>query len=97
MLAGVLSRYSPVFSLDTRRRSACCRHRVVATMADVDTGEDGRLNAGDVAKYSMQVSNPGNTCLMDIAVRDEDGGEISCDESYKGQKRPCIAQVPPTR
>ena len=55
-------------------------------MADVDTGEDARLNAGDVAKYSMQVSNPGNTCLMDIAARDEDARAISCDESYKGQK-----------
>lgn len=64
-------------------------------MADVDTGEDGRLNAGDVAKYSMQVSNPGNTCLMDIAVRDEDVRAVSCDESYKGRK-PCIGHLPLT-
>lgn len=66
----------------------------MATVADVDTGEDGTLNAGDVAMYSMQVSNPGNTCLMDIAVRDKDDRVITCDESYKGQKpKPCIGQV----
>lgn len=68
-------------------------YNTVATNADVDTGEDGALNVGDVVQYSMRVSNPGNTCLMDIAVRDKvDDKILPCDESYKGQKS-CVGQV----
>lgn len=54
------------------------------TTTDTDLGEDGVLNAGDVIEYSLDVANTGNTCLMDIHVKD-DTMSVGCDVWYRGE------------
>lgn len=47
-------------------------------------GEDATLNAGDAIEYGMEVTNTGNTCLVDVDVRDSEAGTLHCPVSYAG-------------
>lgn len=59
------------------------------TTTDTDLGEDRVLNAGDVIEYSLDVTNTGNTCLMDIHVSD-DTMSVGCDVWYRGEACTCL-------
>ncbi|CAM9249880.1 unnamed protein product, partial [Hapterophycus canaliculatus] len=53
----------------------------IATEAEVDPGEDRFLKAGDLIEYKLDVTNTGNTCLIDVSVGDG-GMSVQCDVLY---------------
>ncbi|CAM9230892.1 unnamed protein product [Scytosiphon promiscuus] len=53
----------------------------IVSAAEVNPGGDGLLCAGDVIEYSLDVTNTGNTCLMNVSISDE-GMSIECDVWY---------------
>lgn len=53
--------------------------------AKTKPGGDGVLNAGDTIEYNMNVTNSGNTCLMDVRVMDVGMASIECDAWYPGE------------
>lgn len=68
----------------------------LVTTTDTDLGEDGVLNAGDVIEYSLDVTNTGNTCLMDIHITD-DTMSVGCDVWHRGRAGTCLDYPNETR
>ncbi len=53
------------------------------------------LTPGETANFTYEVSNPGNTTLMDIAVTDDQGVEVSCPatELFPGGSMTCTGSA----
>lgn len=57
--------------------------------ANADNGDNDILEAGDSILYTMEISNTGNTCLLDVETSDLlVGAAIHCDTSSTGGSRP---------
>lgn len=69
-------------------------HCPTVMLREISKGEDGVLNAGDGIEYRMDVTNAGNTCLMDVQV--DDGGltTIPCHTEYAGQRFYVVFVIP---
>lgn len=52
--------------------------------ANIDTGANGILNAGDKIKYSIAVTNIGSTCLTEVVVENQEMFNITCSAVYSG-------------
>lgn len=56
----------------------------IVPTANIDTGADGILNAGDKIDYSIAVTNIGSTCLTDVLVETKKVLNITCNAVYSG-------------